>query len=132
MISALGLFFESAALSRHYGLSIDTYYLLSRLVTDEVLEGLRDGAYRVAAGQFDGKLTSIDLTIAGMQEVCRTDSLALIATISHSRFTVVPITAIGFISWTAGKYLRRGAHDDLRNWHFSLRRKNKRLDRDRR
>jgi 3-hydroxyisobutyrate dehydrogenase-like beta-hydroxyacid dehydrogenase len=72
MIGALGLFFESAALSRHYGVSIDTYYLLARLVTDEVLEGLRDGAYRVAAGQFDGKLASIDLTIAGMQEVCKT------------------------------------------------------------
>jgi 3-hydroxyisobutyrate dehydrogenase-like beta-hydroxyacid dehydrogenase len=72
MIGALGLFFESAALGRHYGVSIDTYYLLARLVTDEVLEGLRDGAYRVAAGQFDGKLASIDLTIAGMQEVCKT------------------------------------------------------------
>lgn len=70
MIGALGLFFESAALSRNYGLSIDTYYLLARLVTDEVLEGLRDGAYRIASGKFDGKLASIDLTIAGMQEVC--------------------------------------------------------------
>lgn len=70
MIGALGLFFESAALSRAYGVSIDTYYLLARLVTDEVLEGLRDGAYRVASGKFDGKLASIDLTIAGMQEVC--------------------------------------------------------------
>ena len=70
MIGALGLFFESAALARNYCISIDTYYLLARLVTDEVLEGLRDGAYRVAAGKFDGKLASIDLTIAGMQEVC--------------------------------------------------------------
>jgi len=70
MIGALGLFFESAALARNYGVSIDTYYLLARLVTDEVLEGLRDGAYRVASGKFDGKLASIDLTIAGMQEVC--------------------------------------------------------------
>jgi 3-hydroxyisobutyrate dehydrogenase-like beta-hydroxyacid dehydrogenase len=70
MIGALGLFFESAALARNYGVSIDTYYLLARLVTDEVLEGLRDGAYRVATGKFDGALASIDLTIAGMQEVC--------------------------------------------------------------
>jgi len=72
MIGALGLFFETAGIARHYGISIDTYYLLSRLVTDEVLEGLKDGAYRIGAQQFDGKLASIDLTIAGMSEVCRT------------------------------------------------------------
>jgi 3-hydroxyisobutyrate dehydrogenase-like beta-hydroxyacid dehydrogenase len=52
--------------------SIDVYYLLARLITDEVIEGIRDGAQRVAAGDFDGKLASIDLTVAGMQEVCNT------------------------------------------------------------
>jgi 3-hydroxyisobutyrate dehydrogenase-like beta-hydroxyacid dehydrogenase len=72
MIGALGLFFETAAITRHYGVSIDTYYLLARLITDEVVEGIRDGAQRVAAGDFDGKLASIDLTVAGMQEVCNT------------------------------------------------------------
>jgi 3-hydroxyisobutyrate dehydrogenase-like beta-hydroxyacid dehydrogenase len=72
MISALALFFETAAVSRHYGISIDVYYLLARIVTDEILEGIRDGAHRVAIGDFDGKLASIDLTIAGMQEVCTT------------------------------------------------------------
>ncbi len=72
MIGALGLFFETAGIARHYGISIDQYYLLARLVTDEVVEGLKDGAHRVGAQQFDGKLASIDLTIAGMSEVCRT------------------------------------------------------------
>lgn len=72
MISTLALFFETAAVSRHYGISIDTYYSLARIVTDEILEGIRDGAHRVATGDFDGKLASIDLTIAGMEEVCKT------------------------------------------------------------
>jgi 3-hydroxyisobutyrate dehydrogenase-like beta-hydroxyacid dehydrogenase len=72
MIGSLGLFFESAAFARHYGVSIDSYYLLARLVTDEIIEGMRDGAHRVGVGNFDGKLASIDLTVAGMQEVCKT------------------------------------------------------------
>jgi 3-hydroxyisobutyrate dehydrogenase-like beta-hydroxyacid dehydrogenase len=72
MISTLALFFETAAVSRRYGISIDTYYSLARIVTDEILEGIRDGAHRVATGDFDGKLASIDLTIAGMEEVCKT------------------------------------------------------------
>ena len=72
MIGSLGLFFESSAFARHYGVSIDTYYLLARLVTDEVVEGMRDGTHRIGVGNFDGKLASIDLTIAGMQEVCNT------------------------------------------------------------
>jgi 3-hydroxyisobutyrate dehydrogenase-like beta-hydroxyacid dehydrogenase len=72
MIGALGLFFETAAIARHYGVSIDVYYLLARLITDEVIEGIRDGAQRVATGDFDGRLASIDLTVAGMQEVCNT------------------------------------------------------------
>jgi 3-hydroxyisobutyrate dehydrogenase-like beta-hydroxyacid dehydrogenase len=72
MISSLALFFETAAVSRHYGISIDTYYLLARIVTDEILEGIRDGAHRVATGDFDGRLASIDLTIAGMEEVGKT------------------------------------------------------------
>jgi 3-hydroxyisobutyrate dehydrogenase-like beta-hydroxyacid dehydrogenase len=72
MIGALGLFFETAALARHYGVGIDRYYLLARLITDEVLDGIADGAQRVASGHFEGRLASIDLTIAGMQEVCDT------------------------------------------------------------
>jgi 3-hydroxyisobutyrate dehydrogenase-like beta-hydroxyacid dehydrogenase len=72
MIGALGLFFETAAIARHYGVSIDVYYLLARLITDEVVEGIRDGANRVATGDFDGKLASIDLTVAGMRDVCNT------------------------------------------------------------
>ena len=72
MIGALALFFETAAANRNYGISIDKHYLLARLVTDEILEGMRDGAHRVALGNFDGNLASIDLTIAGMQEVAKT------------------------------------------------------------
>ena len=72
MIGSLALFFETAAATRSYGISIDMHYLLARLVTDEILEGMRDGAHRVALGNFDGNLASIDLTIAGMQEVAKT------------------------------------------------------------
>jgi 3-hydroxyisobutyrate dehydrogenase-like beta-hydroxyacid dehydrogenase len=70
LIGALGLFFETASVARYYGLPMDVYYLLVRLITDEVIEGIRDGAHRVSTGNFDGRLASIDLTAAGMQEVC--------------------------------------------------------------
>jgi len=70
LIGALGLFFETASIARHYGLPMDVYYLLVRLVTDEVLEGIRDGTHKVSTGNFNGRLASIDLTVAGMQEVC--------------------------------------------------------------
>ena len=74
MIGTLGLFFETAGIVRHYGISMDAYYLMARLVSDEILEGIRDGAYRVGTGDFDGHAASIDLTIAGMAEVSRTFS----------------------------------------------------------
>jgi 3-hydroxyisobutyrate dehydrogenase-like beta-hydroxyacid dehydrogenase len=72
MIGSIALFFETAALASHYGISIDTYYLLGRLITDEILVGLKDGAHRIATKNFDGRLASIDLTIAGMQSVIDT------------------------------------------------------------
>jgi 3-hydroxyisobutyrate dehydrogenase-like beta-hydroxyacid dehydrogenase len=72
MIGALALFFETAGVCRQYGIPIDMYYLLARLTTDEILEGIRDGAHRIATGNYDGKLASIDLTIAGMDEVRKT------------------------------------------------------------
>jgi len=74
MIGALGLFFETAAFNRHYGLPIDTHYSLVRIVTDEVLAGIRDGAHRMATDNLDGKSASIDLTVAGMTDVCETFS----------------------------------------------------------
>jgi 3-hydroxyisobutyrate dehydrogenase-like beta-hydroxyacid dehydrogenase len=72
MIGSIALFLETAALASHYGISIDAYYRLARLITDEISAGLKDGAHRVATNNFDGKLASIDLTIAGMQSVIDT------------------------------------------------------------
>jgi hypothetical protein len=45
---------------------------LTRLILDEVLEGIRDGTQRITTSNFDGRLASIDLTLAGMQQVCET------------------------------------------------------------
>jgi 3-hydroxyisobutyrate dehydrogenase-like beta-hydroxyacid dehydrogenase len=70
LIGALGLFFESSALARHYGVDIARYHELARRVVSEMLSGMRDGERRIRTGDFDGRLASIDLTIAGMQEVC--------------------------------------------------------------
>ncbi len=72
MIGALGLFYETAALARYYGVDMDSYFPLVRIVADQVLVGMRDGAHRIATRNFDGRLASIDLTVAGMQEVCNT------------------------------------------------------------
>jgi 3-hydroxyisobutyrate dehydrogenase-like beta-hydroxyacid dehydrogenase len=70
LIGSLGLFFESSALARHYGVNISRYHDLARRVATELLSGMRDGERRIRAGDFDGRLASIDLTIAGVQEVC--------------------------------------------------------------
>jgi 3-hydroxyisobutyrate dehydrogenase-like beta-hydroxyacid dehydrogenase len=70
LIGSLGLFFESSALARHYGVNISGYHDLARRMASELLSGMRDGERRIRAGDFDGRLASIDLTIAGMQEVC--------------------------------------------------------------
>jgi 3-hydroxyisobutyrate dehydrogenase-like beta-hydroxyacid dehydrogenase len=72
LIGTLALFFETASMARYYGLPMDVYYFLVRLITDEVIQEIRDGAHRVSTADFDGHLASIDLTVAGMQEVCGT------------------------------------------------------------
>lgn len=72
MIGTLGLFYETAALARHYGVNIDDFYLMARLANDEVLDGIRDGAQRIARGQYEGDQASLDLHLAGMQYVSDT------------------------------------------------------------
>ena len=66
------LFFETAALARQYGVSMNSYYPLVRLVTDHVAETIRDGAHRILTGQFDDSQASISLWLAYMQDVAGT------------------------------------------------------------
>jgi len=66
------VFFETAVLARQYGVSMNSYYPLVRLVTDHVDETIRDGAHRVQTGQFDDSQASIGLWLAYMQDVAKT------------------------------------------------------------
>lgn len=72
MIGTIATFYETAAIARRYGVNIDDFYLMARLATDEVMDGIRDGAHRVAKGDFSGDQASIDLHLAGMQYVSDT------------------------------------------------------------
>jgi 3-hydroxyisobutyrate dehydrogenase-like beta-hydroxyacid dehydrogenase len=66
------LFFETAVLARQYGVSMNSYYPLVRLVTDHVDETIRDGAHRVLTGHFDDSQASIGLWLTYMQDVAKT------------------------------------------------------------
>lgn len=65
---ALGLFYETAAIARHFGLPMATYHGLALNITDVILrEGMGDAARRVTSGQFaDSLATKIDLGLAAM------------------------------------------------------------------
>jgi 3-hydroxyisobutyrate dehydrogenase-like beta-hydroxyacid dehydrogenase len=67
-----GLFYETAALARHYGLSIRAYYELMQLVTQNASDAVCDGTHRVLTGQFNDSQASIGLWLAYMQDAART------------------------------------------------------------
>ena len=71
IIGTLGLFFETAAVARHSGLSINQHYALTRLVFDEILDGMRDGVHRIGTRNFIGDQATIDVTIAAMHDFCK-------------------------------------------------------------
>jgi len=69
-LGSIALFLETAALARHYGLSIETYYGLARASADLVLDRVRDGADRIATGRFDGDEATIDMVLSAMNGFC--------------------------------------------------------------
>lgn len=71
IIGTLGLFYETAAVALHSGLTINQHYALTRLIFDEILDGMRDGVYRLGVGNFRGDQATIDVTIAAMEDFCR-------------------------------------------------------------
>ena len=71
IIGTLALFFETAAVARLSGLSINQHYALTRLIFDEILEGMRDGVYRIGTRNFSGDQATIDVTIAAMHDFCK-------------------------------------------------------------
>lgn len=71
IIGTLALFFETAAVARHSGLSINQHYALTRLIFDEILDGMRDGVHRIGTHDFRGDQATIDVTIAAMHDFCK-------------------------------------------------------------
>jgi 3-hydroxyisobutyrate dehydrogenase-like beta-hydroxyacid dehydrogenase len=71
IIGTLALFFETAAVARHSGLSINQHYALTRLIFDEILDGMRDGVHRVGTRNFLGDQATVDVTIAAMHDFCK-------------------------------------------------------------
>jgi 3-hydroxyisobutyrate dehydrogenase-like beta-hydroxyacid dehydrogenase len=71
IIGTLALFFETAAVARQSGLTINQHYALTRLIFDEILNGMRDGVYRIGTRDFRGDQATIDVTIAAMHDFCK-------------------------------------------------------------
>jgi len=71
IIVAIGLFLETAAVALHSGLTINQHYGLTRLIFDEILEGMRDGVRRIGTRDFRGDQATIDVTIAAMHDFCK-------------------------------------------------------------
>jgi len=58
--------------ARHFGLSLDTYFLLNKLTWEETWNAISDGALRIATGDFDGSQTSVDQVLSGMPDFLAT------------------------------------------------------------
>jgi len=69
-LGSIGLFLETAALARYYGIPIDTYYGLARLSSDLVFDRLRDSAHRVSTNRFSGDEASVDMILVAMRGFC--------------------------------------------------------------
>ena len=69
-LGSIGLFLETSAMARAYGIPVDTYYGLARLSTDVVFDRLRDSANRLATGNFTGDDASIGMILHAMRDFC--------------------------------------------------------------
>lgn len=69
-LGSVAMFLESAALARHYGIPIDTFYGLSRFGIDLAFDRIRDGASRISAGRFEGDEASLEVMLAAMWDFC--------------------------------------------------------------
>lgn len=70
IIGTLALYLETAAVARHSGLTINQHYGLTRLIFDEILDGMRDGTRRIGIADYLGDQATIDVTIAAMHDFC--------------------------------------------------------------
>jgi len=66
-VATLGVFYETAALARNYGISIGAYYGLARFGMDLATHRLRDSAYRIAAQSYDDDDDCVDMVLAGAE-----------------------------------------------------------------
>ena len=71
IIVTIGLFLETAAVALKSGLTINQHYALTRLIFDEILEGMRDGVRRIGTRDYRGDQATIDVTIAAMHDFCK-------------------------------------------------------------
>jgi 3-hydroxyisobutyrate dehydrogenase-like beta-hydroxyacid dehydrogenase len=93
IIGTLALFFETAAVARQSGLTINQHYALTRLIFDEILEGMRDGVYRIGTRNFQGDQATIDVTIAAMHDFCKSmEAAGVPAIISRSVIDLLQVS----------------------------------------
>jgi 3-hydroxyisobutyrate dehydrogenase-like beta-hydroxyacid dehydrogenase len=69
MMGTMAMFYETSAVARHFGLSLDSYFLLNKLTWEETWDGICDGALRIATGEFDGSQAPVDLILSGMPDL---------------------------------------------------------------
>ncbi len=69
-LGSIGLFLETAAMARTYGIPVDAYYGLARLSSDVVFDRVRDSARRLATGDFAGDEASVGMILHAMRDFC--------------------------------------------------------------
>jgi hypothetical protein len=52
-----------------FGLSVDSYLLLNKLAWEEIWDGIRDGARRIASNHFGASEASINFLSSGMPDL---------------------------------------------------------------
>jgi 3-hydroxyisobutyrate dehydrogenase-like beta-hydroxyacid dehydrogenase len=72
MMGTMALFYETTAVARHFGLSLDAYFALNKLAWEETWTSLCDGALRIATGEFDGSQAPVDMIVSGMPDFLAT------------------------------------------------------------
>jgi 3-hydroxyisobutyrate dehydrogenase-like beta-hydroxyacid dehydrogenase len=86
MMGTMVLFYETTAVARHFGISLDAYFSLNRLAWEETWSSLGDGALRIATGEFNGSEASVDMIVSGMPD--------FLATLKESGVTIGMVEAM--------------------------------------
>ena len=72
MMGTLALFFETAAVARHFGVAIDDYFLLNQLTWEETADAIRDSVQRISTGDLNASQVSVDSLLSGMPDFMNT------------------------------------------------------------